>query len=647
MFDFVRKHTRILQFILVLLILPSFVVFGIQGYSKFGSDDGVVARVDDHKIMQAEWDNAHRNLVDRMRAERPDADPKLFDTPEVRKQALDSLVRQYVLVSAAKDQHLTPTLNRVVRAFSTQPEFAMFRNDDGTLNEQALAARGLTAERLEAILRQDLTLGQVINSVQGTSLPSQWANRRAVEGLFEVRDVQWTKVEPRQFTANLSPTDAQLQAYYKDPANQAMLMSPEQADVQYVVLDVDALKSRVTVSEDDLKRSYQENLKLYTQPEERRASHILVKVEKSADAAARKAARAKIDGLLEQVRKNPAAFAELAKKNSDDPGSAANGGDLDFFSRGAMVPPFEDAAFKLKSGEVSGVVETDFGYHIIMLTGVRGGTAQPFEAVRGRIEEEARKQLAQKQYAEAAEKFTNTVYEQSDSLKPVADELKLTVSTQNGVLAQPGKKDQGIFGNTRLLNTLFDPANRSKARNTEALEVGTNKLVSARILNYRPAARLPFEQVQAELKAKWIKAESVKLAKAEADKLLATWKTGDDSKLPLAMPMSRRTVFNQPAQVLDAVMRVPQKQLPAIMTVDLGDEGAAVVKVNKVLPLEITPQEMADTASQFSGYWGKVESDAYLRALKRQYKVQLLNDAAKLEAQLKPGAKASEAASAH
>jgi peptidyl-prolyl cis-trans isomerase D len=643
MFDFVRKHTRILQLILVILILPSFVVFGIQGYSSFTSNDGVIAKVDGQKITQAEWDNAHRNLVERLRTERPDADPKMFDTPVVRKQALDSLIRQYVVARAARDQNLAPPMARIVRVFTSQPEFAAFRNADGTLNEKALEARGMTADRLGELLRQELTLGQVLNGVQATSAGSQWANRRAVESLFQVRDVQWTKLEPRQYAASLSPTEAQLKAYYNDPANAAMLMSPEKADVQYVMLDVESLKARVAVSEDDLKRSYQENIKLYTQPEERRASHILIKAEKSATDAERKAARAKAEGLLAQVRKSPALFAELAKKNSEDPGSATNGGDLDFFTRGAMVPPFEAAVFTAKPGQISDIVETDFGFHIIQLTAIRGGQAQPFEAVKARIEDEARKQLAQKQFAEAAEKFTNTVYEQSDSLKPVSDELKLPLQTQTDVLAQPGKKDQGALSNAHILSSLFDAANRAKGRNTEATEVGPNKLVSARIVKYSPAARLPFEQVQAELKAKWVQVESLKLAQADAMKKSEAWKAdkGGD-KLPLAMPMSRRTMFNQPPQVLDAVMRAPEKALPSIFTVDLGAEGVAVVKVNKVLPLEMTPQELADTESQFGGYWGKVEADAYLRALKRRYKVVLLNDALKLEEQLKP--KAAEGA---
>jgi peptidyl-prolyl cis-trans isomerase D len=626
MFDFVRKHTRILQFILVLLILPSFVVFGIQGYSKFADGEGVVAKVAGQKITQAEWDNAHRNLVERLRAQQPEADAASFDTPEVKKQALDALVRQYVLAAAAQDQHLTAPTARLVRVFSTDPQFAALRNADGSLNKGLLEARGMSPAQLESLLRQELTVGQVLSGVQASGEASALANRHAVEALFQVREVQWTKFEPKAYAAALNPTAEQLKAYYNDPANAAWLKAPEKADVQYVVLDLDTLKQRVSVSEDDLRRAYTENAARFTTPEERRASHILVKLDKGASADQKKAARAKAEGLLAQVQKNPSAFAELAKKNSDDAGSAVNGGDLDFFARGAMVKPFEDAAFSLKPGQVSGLVESDFGFHIIQVTGARGGQVQAFEAVRPQLEDDARKQLALRQYAEAAEKFTNAVYEQSDALKPVADELKLPLQTMNDVLRVPGTKDQGALSNARVLEALFNADNRAKGRNTEAVEVAPNKLVSARIVKYSPAARQPFEQVQVALRERWVNAEALKAARADADAKLTLWKTSPDkAQLPAAVQMSRRTVYSQPPAVMDAALRVPEKQLPAFTVVDLGAEGVALLKVNKVIAPQVSAQELKETEAQFGGYWGKAEAEAYYRSLKRQYKVEYLN----------------------
>ncbi len=631
MFDFVRKHTRILQILLILLILPSFVIFGFEGYSSFGSDEGVVAKVGSQKIMQAEWDNANRNVAENYRAQQPGVDAKLFDSPEFKSKSLDSLVRQSVLSVAAIEQNLSVPVSKLTRAFLTDPRFESLRNPDGSLNKQLLEAQGMTPARLEGLLRQELTMAQVMGSVQGTGQPSVVATRAALEAMFQVRDVQWLKFEPKTYAVQLNPTADQLQAYYKDPANASWLTAPEKADVQYLVLDVDSLKKRVTISEDDLRRSYKENEKRYTVPEERRARHILIEVKKGASADEKKAARTKADQLLAQLQKSPAQFAELANKNSDDPGSASNGGDLDFFGRGAMTKAFEDAAFALKPGQLSGVVESDYGFHIISLTEVRGGQVQPYEAVRAQLEDDARKQLAQREFAAAAEKFTNGVYEQSDSLQPIASDLKLDVQAASDVLREPGAKDQGVLSNRRVLDALFDPANRAKARNTEAIEAGPSKLVSARIVKYSPASRQPFEVVQAQLRERWITAEALKAARKDAEQKMALWKqSADKSQMPAAVQMSGKTMYSQPPIVLQSALRIPEKQLPAWAVVDLGAEGVALLKVNKVVPTQISDQELSEAQSQYGSYWGRAEADAYYRALKRQYKVQYFNDGKKI-----------------
>jgi peptidyl-prolyl cis-trans isomerase D len=647
MFEFVRKHTRLMQGLLLLLILPSFAFVGVQSYSKFMDDADVVAKVAGQKITKAEWDQAHRRMVERARAQQPDADPAAFDSPEFKQQVLDNLVREYVLSVAARDLNLRAPDARMLRMFATDQQYAFLRKPDGSLNKELLQAQGLTPAQFAERLRLDMTVNQVLGGVSSTGLTSTVANRQAVEALFQVRDVQWLKFEPKTYAAQLNPTVEQLKAFYASPANSKDFIVPEKADVQYLQLDLDALKKRVTVSEEELQRSYKENIERFTPAEERRASHILIKAEKSATPEQKQAAKGKAEQLLAQVKKNPALFAELAKKNSDDPGSAANGGDLDYFGRGAMAKPFEDAAFSLKQGEISGIVESDYGFHIITVTGVRGGQPQAFEAARAQIEDEARKQLAQRQYAEAAEKFTNGVYEQSDSLKPVADELKLTVQTATDVLHNPGAKDQGSLSNRRLLDALFDETNRAKGRNTEAIEVGPSKLVSARIVKYTPASKPPFEQVQAQVRERWAAVESIQAARRDADQKLALWKQSPDkAQLPASVQMSRRLVFSQPPAVLDAALRVPEKQLPAWLVVDLGAEGSALLKVNKVLPLQIAPQEVQETENQFGGYWGKAEADAYYQSLKHKYKVEFLNDGKKLMDSAKKPADAQKTASA-
>lgn len=634
MFDFVRNHNKLFQVILVLLILPSFILVGVQGFDSQSGD--VVAKVGRQKISQAELDNAVRTMADRVRSQQPETDAALFDTPEFKQRALDALLHDYTLNAAAYDQRVRASDARLQRIFATSPDFAPFRNANGTINTQLLEAQGISSAQFAERLRQQISTSQVIGGVEGTGTVSKTANRLAVEALFQVRDVQWRKFEPKDYAAQLNPSVEQLRKFYDEPAMASVFREPEHADVQYVLLDLDSLKSRVTVSEDDLRASYKQNISNYTQPEERRASHILIKAEKSAPAAERQAAKAKAEKLLAELKKSPALFAELARKNSEDPGSAANGGDLEFFGRGAMTKPFEDAVFSLKKGQISDVVESDFGFHVIEVTDVRGGQAQPFEAVRAQIEDDARKQLAQRLYADAAEKFTNTVYEQADSLKPVADELKLQVQSASNVLRNPGAKDQGVLGNTRLLQALFDPANRSKNRNTEAIEVGPSKLISARIVKYYPDAKPPFEQVEAKVRERWIAREATAAARKDAEQKLAAWKQAPDkADMPAAVQMSRRLVFSQPPAVLDAALRVPEKQLPAWQVVDLGDEGVALIKVNKVLPLQIVPEEEKATQAQFTNYWARAEAEAYLRALQREYKVKILKpqqaEAAKAE----------------
>lgn len=624
MFDFVRKHNKLFQIILVLLILPSFVLFGVHSFDNAAGDD-VVAKVGRQKITQSELDNATRTMAERMRAQQPETDPAVFDTPAFKQQALDALIHDYTLNAAAYDQRVRAPDSRLQRIFATAPDFAAFRNADGTINTRLLESQGISSAQFAERLRQQISVSQVIGGVESTGTISKTANRLAVEALFQVREVQWRKFEPKNYTAQLNPTTEQLRKFFEDPSMATAFREPEHADVQYVVLDLDALKSRVSVSEDDLRKAYEQNIKNYTQPEERRASHILIKAEKSAPAAERTAAKARAEKLLAELRKDPSQFAELARKNSEDPGSAANGGDLDFFGRGSMTKPFEDAVFALKKGQISDVVESDFGYHIIELTDIRGGQPQPFEAVRAQIEDDARKQLAQRLYADAAEKFTNIVYEQSDSLKPVADELKLTVQTASNVLRNPGAKDQGVLGNTRLLQALFDPTNRSKGRNTEAIEVGPSKLVSARIVKYYPDAKPPFEQVEAKVRERWIAREAVRAAREDAEQKMAAWKQAPDkADMPAAVQMSRRLVFSQPPAVLDAALRIPEKQLPAWRVVDLGDEGFALIKVNKVLPLQIVPEEEKATQAQFANYWARAEAEAYLQALQREYKAKVI-----------------------
>ena len=402
MFEFVRSHTRLFQGILVLLIFPSFVFFGVQGYSSFSDGStGKVAEVDGRGIMQAEWDAAHQRNIERFRQQMPTVDMKLLDSPAVRGETLDSLVRERVLLAAADHMHLGVSDERLQRVFATDPQFAPLRNPDGSVNRDLLMAQGMSSEMFAQSLRQDLAMRQVMQGIGTSVVAPKAVVDPSLDALLQRRQVQFQRFDAQAFRGKVNPSDADIEAFYK--ANEALFRAPEQARIEYVLLDLQALQKGVSVSDDDLQRFYAENASRYTAAEERRASHILIKADKDMAAADRQKARAKADALLDQLRKSPGQFAELARKNSDDPGSAERGGDLDYFGRGAMVKPFDDAVFAMKQGEISNVVESEFGFHIIQLTGQRGGEKKSFAAVRAEIEAEVKRQLAQKRFAEAAE----------------------------------------------------------------------------------------------------------------------------------------------------------------------------------------------------------------------------------------------------
>ncbi|MCM5680417.1 peptidylprolyl isomerase [Schlegelella sp. S2-27] len=623
MFDFVRNNTRVLFFVLMLLIIPSFVFFGVQGYTQFREGADEVAKVAGQPISGAELEAAHRNQIERVRQQMPGVDVKMLDTPEMRRETLEALVRERVMAAAANDLHLVTDDERLHRIFLSDPQLAFLRNPDGSVNRDALAMRGMTPAMFTESLRRDLSLRQVMQGVTQSTVAGKAATDAALDAFLQQREVQVARFDAKEYTGRVDPTEEQLKAYYDNPAHAAQFQQPEQATIEYAVLDLDSVMKTISVPEDKLREYYKQNEGRYSKPEERRASHILVKSEKSDTADKRAAAKAKAEQLLAEVKKNPQGFAELAKKNSDDPGSAASGGDLGFFGRGAMVQPFADAAFSMKPGETSDVVETDFGYHIIRLHEVRGGDKQPFESVQAQIEQEVRRQLAQQAYAEAAEQFSNTVYEQDDSLKPAADKLKLEVQTARNVTRNPGPGVQGPIANAKLLEAVFaDETLRSK-RNTKAIEIGPNQLAAARVIEYSPARTLPFDEVKNQVRDRVVAQQAAQAARKEGEAKLAEWKQSPDAaQLRAAVTVSRVQPNEQPRQVVEAALKADPAQLPAWVGVDLGAQGYAVVKVNKIAGrAELPGGQQLD--AQYRQAWSSAESQAYYEVLKNRYKVEI------------------------
>ena len=627
MFEAIRKHSKIVMFLLVLLIIPSFVLVGVNN-NYFSEKSPVVARVNGKDITQADWDAAHRQASDRLRAQNPALDSKLLDSPQAKYETLERIVRDHVYEAAARDMNLATTDVRLARELQNIPQIAALRKPDGTLDVEgyrALAgAQGLTPEGFENRVRFDLSVNQVMGGVLTSSFSTEPEVKLAMDAVWQGREIQVARFDANNYTSKVSPTDAEVEAYYK--ANPAKFQQTEQASVEYVVLDANAVKASITLSEEDLRTYYKENLERLSGKEERRASHILISASKDAPSADREKAKAKADAILAEVRKNPGSFADVAKKESEDPGSGKAGGDLGFFARAAMVKPFEDAAFGMKKGDISDVVQSDFGYHIIMLTDVKTPPRPSFEEVRPKLEAELKDQQAQRKFAEVADTFANTVYEQSDNLKGVADKFKLKLQTADHVTRVPPQGLEGPLANARFLETLFSQDSVQSKRNTEAVEVGSSMLAAGRIVNYTPAMTLPWDQAKDKAKAFFIADKAAEMARKDGEAKLAAWKAAPASATGLSSPItvSREQAHDQPRAVLDAVLQAPIDTLPSWVGVDLGAGGYAVAKVEKIVPR--AAQDAATNqkeVQQYTQVWSGVEAMAYYELLKQRYKAEI------------------------
>jgi len=628
MFEFVRKHTKLMMGIMFLLIIPSFVLFGLEGYTNMQDRGQAVAKVDGREINQAQWDAEHKQEVDRLRQQMPTLDLKLLDSPETRYGTLERMVRDRVLAAAVADSKLATSDQRLARELQQNEVIASLRGPDGKLDmaryKQLVGAQGMTPEMFENQVRQDLATRQVLAGIGATAFPVPAHANVALGAFFEKREVQVARFDAAEYAAKVNPTEAEIEAYYK--ANPQLFQAPEQASIEYLVLDMDAVRKTLVVNEQDLKTYYEQNAARLAGQEERRASHILVAVPKGASAADREKAKAKAQELLDTVKKAPASFAEVAKKQSQDPGSAPNGGDLDFFSRGAMTKPFEDAAFALKKDEISPLVETEFGYHIIKLTDVKAPKQRSFEEMRPELEAELKKQQAQRKFAESADAFSNAVYEAGDGLKSVAERFKLEVKTASGVKREPAPGTTGPLANPKFVNALFSPDSIEKKRNTEAVEVGPSQLVSGRVTQYQPARTRPLEEVKAEVRQRLVADRSAEMARKEGADRLAAWKANPASAtLPVGVVLSREDTQRQPQLVVEAALRADPAALPAWIGVDLGAQGYAVVKVNKTVPRPAPAPEVArQEAAQYARMWTAGESLAYYNLLKERFNAQIL-----------------------
>lgn len=626
MFDYVSKHKRVAQVILFLLAIP-FVFFGVDYYFRGDAVQGDVATVGADKITQADFAESIREQQDQMRRSMGrNFDPAVFDNPEVRFTLLEQLIGQRLLAGKARDENFRVSDAQLAEFIASIPAF----QEDGKFSHdkyrQLLSTQGMNPPMFEQRLRQDLLLGAVQEPLVSANIVGRASTEKYLGLLEQQREVSLATVDPASYVKDMKVDDARLREFYDK--NPTAFETPEQARIEYALLTQDALASQVAVAPADVRQQYEANAKQYTTEEERSASHILIAVKPDAKEDEKAAAKKLADEVYARARATPAKFGDLAKEYSQDPGSAQQGGDLGSFARGSMAKPFEDAVFAAKAGDLLPPVLSDFGWHVINVSGVRAPRTRPFAEVMGQIETDLRKQKASQKFATSAEQFQNLVYEQADSMSGVGKALDLKVET-TPFITRAQAQALGL-GNPKFAQALFAPESIQSRRNTEAIEVGPNALVAGRVLEYKPAAPRPFDDVKEEIRIELTRKSASDLAQAvglEKLKLLQAGKSEKDVGLAFAKPVLVGRGQYQAGlspDVLKAVFQANPAMLPSYTGAANERGGFSIARVLQVVtPSSADQARFAAASARLGEQLGRELQAAYIASLRAQAEVKI------------------------
>lgn len=612
MFDFVHKHKRLLQVFLGLIAI-TFATWGIESYTRFRGGADTVATVNGLTITQREFDAELRRQQDQMRRMfGRNFDPAILEKPEARSALIDSLVTQRLLASAAQRADLTVSDEMLAELIHSVPAFQSDGQFSKPQYELALRSQNppMSSAQFEARLRYDMILQQLRRAVGESAFASHTVAERvaALEG--QKREISDARVGAPQFLAQASIEEGKLKAYYD--ANPAEFRIPERVRAEYVMLSGEALGRLEPASDAEIKAAYEARAAEFRITEQRRASHILVKTKEEADK------------LYREAKSAPGRFAELAKKYSQDTGSAEKGGDLEWFSPGMMVKPFEEAVFAMKKeGEIAPPVQSEFGFHVIRLTGIKAGRSRSLEEMKGELAAEIARQKGARKFAESAEAFSNLVYEQPDSLKPAAERFKLQVRTTPWI-AKSANQELGALDNPKLLAALFSQDSIKNKRNTDAVEVAPGTLVAARAVEYQPAAQRGFDEVKKDIGEKLRHEQAAQLAQKDGAAKLELLRKGADAGVKWSAPrtVSRRDAQGLPRELLEPIVAADAAKLPAYVGIPVPGSGYVLVRITKVIeadPKEKSPESSAKLGQQF----GASQYEAYMASLRERADIEI------------------------
>ena len=585
MLDSIRNHTQgwLAKVILALITIP-FALFGIDSYFNSAGGNAAVAKVDGDVISIQEYSNSIENVRNRLQSEGQKVDAALLESAELKQSVLDGLITRRLVNAEILKANFKISDEQLSTYILGMPEFQQDGKFSEDIYQKTLAQNKLTVSKFENDRRNELLTQQARDGLGFLVSVPKGVSEHALKFAHQQRDVSFAEIKTAQFIPQTNVTPAQVKAYYE--LHKDKFKVPAQVKLEFVLLSAAGLVSKMQVTDAEVKQFYDENAAKFQGDEQRQASHILIGFGVTATPEEKAAAKDKAADILIQLKKDPSRFEELAIKNSQDPGSASKGGDLGSFGRGAMVKPFEDTVFAMKVDQISDLVESEFGYHIIKLNGITGQSSS-FESLKTQIKGELIFQKAQAKYAELADDFSNTVYEQSGSLKPVAEKFGLQVQTGPWMSREDGAK---FFKNDKLMSQVFSDEVLKEKRNSEAVEVSPNNLVSARVLEYKPVAPRSFDEVKSGIEAVLKLEQASKMAIEKGLTTLAKLKSvnhksdvvSDTLEWIPPVTVDRKNAQGLTELVMKQAFKMDTSKLPAYAGYMNGNNAFTIVQVSRV-----------------------------------------------------------------
>ncbi len=620
MFDFVHKNKKAVQIVLALITLP-FAFWGIDSYRRAGGGESL-ATVNEEKISQQEFDNALRQQQAKMRESMGNKlDQAMLDQPEVKNTVLENLASQHLLMSQAHAVGLTVSDEQLAQVITGIESFQKDGKFDKEVYAKALSRQGMTPLIFEMRVRSELGMRQMLDAYNQNGYASNAIVDRLIRLNEQKRVISTAEIALDPFLKQVTVDEPAIKNYYEK--NQKEFQVPEQARFEYVTFSADALQAQMAADDAEIKKYYEEHQVEFGTQEQRHAAHILISVAAQAPDADKQAARAKAEQILQQARKAPAKFAELAKQYSQDPGSAANGGDLGMFGRGMMVKSFDETVFQLKPGEISGLVQSEFGFHIIKLLAVKPARILPLDEAKNTIAQKLKQQKAIDKFTDLAEKFSNTVYEQSDTLKPAAELVKMPV-LQSGWLNM-GQAEVPPWTD-KALQAVFAQEVVKDKRNSAAVEVAPNTLLAARVLEYKPASTRLLAEVSDAIRQKLVRQQAHELVLKQGMAMLAQLQHGENAKLEWkpAQVVTRAPQPGQSKELVRQVFQADAAKLPAYVGAENAQGGYTLARVDAVKEIaEIDDAKHASYMQQLRQITGDELFRAYLADARKNAKISM------------------------